>query len=61
MILPTTIIYKSFPIHPQRFIEKNNSDPVKQVYDDLAAAWGEKDTWHKRRVVWPIYMRVGRY
>jgi ubiquinone/menaquinone biosynthesis C-methylase UbiE len=45
----------------QKFIEKNNSDPVKQVYDDLTAAWGEKKTWHKRRVVWPIYMRVGRY
>lgn len=45
----------------QKFIEKNNSDPVRQVYDDLAAAWGEKKTLHKRRVVWPIYMRVGRY
>ena len=45
----------------QKFIEKNNSDPVKQIYDDLAAAWGGKNTWHKRRVVWPIYMRVGRY
>ena len=45
----------------QKFIEKNNSDPVKQIYDDLVAAWGGKNTWHKRRVVWPIYMRVGRY
>ena len=44
----------------QKFIEKNNSDPVKQVYDDLAAAWSKKNIWHKRRVVWPIYMRVGR-
>ena len=45
----------------QKFIAKNNSDPVKQIYDDLAAAWGDKNTWHKRRLVWPIYMRVGRY
>jgi ubiquinone/menaquinone biosynthesis C-methylase UbiE len=45
----------------QKFIEKNNSDPVKQVYDDLAAAWVGKNTWYKRRVVWPIYMRAGRY
>lgn len=45
----------------QKFIGRNNSDPIKQVYDDLAAAWGDKNTWHKRRVVWPIYMRVGRY
>ena len=46
----------------QKFIAKNNSDPIKQIYDDLAAAWGEKNTWNRRRrVVWPIYMRVGRY
>lgn len=46
----------------QKFIEKNNSDPIKQINDDLAAAWGDKNTWHKRRrVVWPIYIRVGRY
>ncbi len=46
----------------QKFIAKNNSDPIKQIYDDLAAAWGDKNTWHKRRrVVWPIYIRVGRY
>lgn len=45
----------------QKFIGNNNSDPIKQVYADLVAAWGDKNTWHKRRVVWPIYMRVGRY
>lgn len=44
----------------QKYIQKNNSDPVKQVYDSLAAVWGDKNTWHKRKVVWPIYMRVGR-
>ena len=44
----------------QKYIEKNNSDPIKQVYDSLAAAWGEKNAWHKKKVVWPIYIRVGR-
>jgi SAM-dependent methyltransferase len=44
----------------QKFIEKNNSDPIKQIYDELAAAWGENQIWQKRRVVWPIYMKVGR-
>jgi ubiquinone/menaquinone biosynthesis C-methylase UbiE len=44
----------------QKYIQKNNSDPVKQVYDSLAAAWGDKNTWQKRKVVWPVYMRVGR-
>jgi ubiquinone/menaquinone biosynthesis C-methylase UbiE len=46
----------------QKFIGKNNSDPIKQIYEDLAAAWCDKNSWHKRRrVVWPIYIRVGRY
>jgi ubiquinone/menaquinone biosynthesis C-methylase UbiE len=44
----------------QKFIQKNNSDPVKQISNDLAAAWGEKNAAAKKRVVWPIYMRVGR-
>ncbi|HET6808111.1 MAG TPA: class I SAM-dependent methyltransferase [Nitrososphaera sp.] len=44
----------------QKYIQKNNSDPVKQVYDSIDAAWGDKNTWQKRKVVWPIYMRVGR-
>ena len=45
----------------QKYIQKNNSDPLKQVYESLASAWGDKNTLHKRSVVWPIYMRVGRY
>ena len=44
----------------QKFIGKNNSDPVRQVYDDLAAAWSDENAVQKKRVVWPIYMRVGR-
>lgn len=58
--LPELIGYLYTWSSVQKFIQKNNSDPVKQVYDDLAAAWDDKNTWHKRRVVWPIYMRVGR-
>jgi len=44
----------------QKFIHKNNSDPVKQIYNDLSAAWRENNEANKKRVVWPIYMRVGR-
>ena len=44
----------------QKYFQKNNCDPIKQVYDSLGATWGEKNAWHKRKVVWPIYMRVGR-
>jgi SAM-dependent methyltransferase len=44
----------------QKFVYKNNSDPIKLVYDDLAVAWSDENGLHKKRVVWPIYMRVGR-
>jgi hypothetical protein len=43
----------------QKFIEKNNSDPIEQIYDDLAKVWPENLIGHSRRVVWPIYMKVG--
>jgi ubiquinone/menaquinone biosynthesis C-methylase UbiE len=39
----------------QKFIHKNNSDPIKQIYNDLAAVWAQRNTSHKKRVVWPIY------
>ena len=44
----------------QKFSAENNSDPIEKVYGDLAAAWGEKNVGRKKRVIWPIYMRVGR-
>jgi hypothetical protein len=44
----------------QEFIHKNNSDPIKQIYNDMAALWGESNSSLKKRVVWPIYLRVGR-
>jgi hypothetical protein len=44
----------------RKFIEKNNSDPIELIYDDdLAKAWDENLIGHSRRVVWPIYMKVG--
>lgn len=42
----------------QKFIEKNNYDPVKQIKDQLEKAWGSQQ--ERRVVVWPIYMKVGR-
>jgi ubiquinone/menaquinone biosynthesis C-methylase UbiE len=44
----------------QKFIRENNSDPIGRIYDDLAVAWDDENRLHKKRVVWPIYMRVGR-
>jgi ubiquinone/menaquinone biosynthesis C-methylase UbiE len=58
--LPELISYLYTWSSVRKFIERNNSDPVKQVYHTLAAAWGDKNSWHKRKVVWPIYMRAGR-
>ncbi len=41
----------------QKFMEKNNCDPVEQIMGQLEKAWGGQQ---KRQVVWPIYMKVGR-
>jgi ubiquinone/menaquinone biosynthesis C-methylase UbiE len=42
----------------QKFIEKNNRDPVKEFVSLIQEAWGEKD--QRRKVVWPLYVKVGR-
>jgi SAM-dependent methyltransferase len=42
----------------QKFIEKNNRDPVKEFAPLIQEAWGEKD--QRRKVVWPLYVKVGR-
>lgn len=45
----------------QKYIEENKSDPVEKVYPDLEAEWGgKKEEDAKKKVTWPIYMRVGR-
>lgn len=42
----------------QRFRERHGSHPLKDVWRDLAAAWGDPAT--KRPIRWPLYMRIGR-
>ena len=42
----------------QRFIAAKGSDPLKQIIDDLGAAWGAPE--QTRNVVWPLTLRVGR-
>jgi SAM-dependent methyltransferase len=42
----------------QRFIAAKGSDPLKQIMDDLGAAWGTPE--QTRNVVWPLTLRVGR-
>ena len=41
----------------QRFIAAKGTDPLKQISDELRAAWG--DSRQKRTVIWPLILRVG--
>jgi SAM-dependent methyltransferase len=42
----------------QRFIAVKGSDALKQIMDELGAAWGAPE--QTRNVVWPLTLRVGR-
>jgi SAM-dependent methyltransferase len=42
----------------QRFIAAKGGDPLKQIIDELRAAWGAPE--QTRNVVWPLTLRVGR-
>jgi len=44
----------------QKFMEKNKHDPVSDILDSLEDAWGGKDRVNeKRKVVWPLYVKLG--
>jgi len=32
----------------QKFMHENNSDPIRQIYDNLAVAWGNENGLHKK-------------
>lgn len=42
----------------QKFLEKNNDDPIAQIHGELEYAWGKSED--KRQVVWPICIKVGK-
>jgi SAM-dependent methyltransferase len=42
----------------QRFIAAKGSDPLKQIMDELRAAWGDPE--QTRNVIWPLTLRIGR-
>lgn len=45
----------------QKFIEKNKYDPVSEVSSSLEYGWGGKNNVNeKRKVVWPLYVKIGR-
>ncbi|MBM9500607.1 class I SAM-dependent methyltransferase [Leptospira sp. 201903071] len=41
----------------QKYIQKNESDPVSLIESDLRSAWGAVKT---RTVEWPLFFRIGR-
>ena len=45
----------------QNFIEKNKYDPVSEVSSSLQNVWGGKNYVNeKRKVVWPLYVKIGK-
>jgi SAM-dependent methyltransferase len=45
----------------QKFIEKNNYDPVDAILGSLENAWGGKNKANeKRTAIWPLYIKVGK-
>jgi SAM-dependent methyltransferase len=42
----------------QRFIAAKGNDPLEQITDDLASAWGKPG--QTRTVTWPVIVRIGR-
>ena len=41
----------------QRFVAATNRDPLDEIASDLEKAWGDRQK--KRRIVWPLILRVG--
>jgi ubiquinone/menaquinone biosynthesis C-methylase UbiE len=42
----------------QRYRKEQGGDPLELIVGELGAAWGDAET--ARKVVWPMFMRVGR-
>ncbi len=42
----------------QRFTAAKGSDPLKQIMDELRAAWGAPE--QTRNIIWPLTLRIGR-
>jgi SAM-dependent methyltransferase len=41
----------------QRFIAATGDDPLEQITDELRSAWG--DPKQRRKVIWPLILRIG--
>ena len=59
--LPELVNYFRSWSSVQRFIEKNKYDPVSEICNSLEYAWGGRNkVGEKRKVVWPLYLKVGK-
>lgn len=44
----------------QKYVEENRSDPIERLYPLLKEAWEKDDATERKKVTWPIYLKVGR-
>jgi SAM-dependent methyltransferase len=42
----------------QRFIAQHGTNPVEKIAERLASAWGDPE--NKKRIEWPLHLRVGK-
>lgn len=42
----------------QRFISQNGFNPLQQIADRLAGVWGDPES--KKRIAWPLHLRIGK-
>lgn len=44
----------------QKYVEENRSDPIERLYPLLKEAWEKDGVAERKKVPWPIYLKVGR-
>lgn len=40
----------------QQYIQKNSSNPIELIYDELHQTWGNANT--ERNIVWPVFLKM---
>lgn len=41
----------------QKFIQKNNRNPLNEIEDNLKISWGDEK--EKKKIIWPLYFKLG--
>lgn len=58
--LPDLVGYLHTFSSVQKYIEENRSDAVERMVPDLKEAWEKDGASERKKVTWPIYLKVGR-